>query len=54
MRQVVQGGGFNLSFRSYNILCVSNLEESAFPLDSFQTQADVQLLRISRFLQLVT
>lgn len=49
-----EGGRVNVSLHSCNISCVGNLEESALPLDSFQTEADVQLLLInSRFLQLL-
>ena len=48
------GGGVNVSFHSCDMSSVGNLEESALPLDSLQTQAAVQLLLIrSRFLQLL-
>lgn len=48
------GGGANVSSHSCDISSVGNSEESALPLDSLQTQADVQLLLIrSRFLQLL-
>lgn len=47
-------GWFNVSFHSCNISATCHLEESALPLDSSQTQADVQLQWIgNRFLQQV-
>lgn len=49
-----EGGGLIFPSTAAEIL-LGNIEESALPSDSFQTQADVQLLLIySRFLQLVT